>query len=84
MAEITVGDLLTWEPRLSLYLDDFLDGSEHQEPDEDREVTWVVTVRASLPVLPPLRAGDPWYFLTVVVSAVNSERSSSFERMGSL
>ena len=58
MAEITIGDLLTWEPRLSLYHDDFLDGSELRALDEDREVTWVVTVRASLPVLPPLRGGE--------------------------
>ena len=58
MAEITIGDLLTWEPRLSLYHDAFFDGSELAAADEDREVTWVVTVRASLPVLPPLRGGE--------------------------
>lgn len=51
MAEITIGDLLTWEPRLSLYHDD-------QSGIEDHEVTWVVTVRASQPVLPPLRGGE--------------------------
>ena len=55
MAEITVGDLLTWEPRLSLYHGDFLTRGELHAPDEEREVTWVVTVRASQPVLPPLR-----------------------------
>jgi len=58
MAEITIGDLLTWEPRLSLVHDEFIDHSDQRELDEDREVTWVVTVRASLPVLPPLRGGE--------------------------
>jgi purine catabolism regulator len=58
MAEITIGDLLTWEPRLSLYHDDFIDHLDRPELDEDREVTWVVTVRASQPVLPPLRGGE--------------------------
>lgn len=59
MAEITVGDLLTWEPRLSLYTDnDYYHGNDLPEPAEDREVTWVVTVRASQPVLPPLRGGE--------------------------
>jgi purine catabolism regulator len=58
MAEITIGDLLTWEPRLSLYHDGFFGGSELRASDEDREVTWVVTVRASQPVLPPLRGGE--------------------------
>lgn len=58
MAEITIGDLLTWEPRLSLFHDDFFDHHEQRAADEDREVTWVVTVRASQPVLPPLRGGE--------------------------
>ncbi|HET9660243.1 MAG TPA: helix-turn-helix domain-containing protein [Thermomicrobiales bacterium] len=58
MAEITIGDLLTWEPRLSLVHDDFVDHADQRDLDEDREVTWVVTVRASLPVLPPLRGGE--------------------------
>lgn len=58
MAEITIGDLLTWEPRLSLYDGDFPIGNVLHSPDEDREVTWVVTVRASQPVLPPLRGGE--------------------------
>src|SRR5215211_3456593 len=58
MAEITIGDLLTWEPRLSLYHDDFFDGNELRAANEDHEVTWVVTVRASQPVLPPLRGGE--------------------------
>ncbi len=58
MAEITIGDLLTWEPRLSLYHDDAFDESYLRGSVEDREVTWVVTVRASQPLLPPLRGGE--------------------------
>src|SRR6476620_7517295 len=58
MAEITIGDLLTWEPRLSLYHDDYIDHAEQRAADNEREVTWVVTVRASQPVLPPLRGGE--------------------------
>ena len=58
MAEITIGDLLTWEPRLSLYRDDAFDESDLRGSAVDREVTWVVTVRASQPVLPPLRGGE--------------------------
>ncbi len=56
MAEITIGDLLTWEPRLSLYPPGA--PSNRQRADEEHEVTWVVTVRASAPVLPPLRGGE--------------------------
>lgn len=58
MAEITIGDLLAWEPRLSLFHDDYLAESALDSANEDREVTWVVTVRASQPVLPPLRGGE--------------------------
>lgn len=58
MAEITIGDLLTWEPRLSLYRENYFDSPEHSVTDLEREVTWVVTVRASQPVLPPLRGGE--------------------------
>lgn len=58
MAEITIGDLLTWDPRLSLYDNDALTERERLAALEEREVTWVVTVRASQPVLPPLRGGE--------------------------
>ena len=58
MAEITIGDLLTWEPRLSLYSDPTRTERESPAAIEDQEVTWVVTVRASQPVLPPLRGGE--------------------------
>lgn len=56
MAEITIGDLLTWEPRLSLYPAGV--PSDRRRADEELEVTWVVTVRASPPVLPSLRGGE--------------------------
>ncbi|MCO5222082.1 MAG: PucR family transcriptional regulator [Thermomicrobiales bacterium] len=57
MAEITIGDLLTWEPRLAPFHDGF-SAETGKLADDDREVTWVVTVRASQPVLPPLRGGE--------------------------
>lgn len=73
MAEITLADLLAWEPRLSLT------GGEGQERpggtalaagiagipggkrwanELEREITWAVTARASSPMLPPLRGGE--------------------------
>lgn len=57
MADITIRDLLAWEPRLALVPDAYFDHHEAGAP-EDREVTWVVTVRATQPILPPLRGGE--------------------------
>lgn len=53
MAEIILGDLLAWEPRLRL-------SSSHGlvDTDLDREVSWAVTARATAPMLPPLRGGE--------------------------
>lgn len=53
MAEITLGDLLAWEPRLRL-------PSSHAVNDADleHEVSWAVTARATAPMLPPLRSGE--------------------------
>ena len=59
MAEITIADLLTWDHRFSLedpsayYL---TRGSLSR--DLEREVTWGVTLRASMPILPPIRGGE--------------------------
>ncbi len=58
MAEITIGDLLAWEPRLSLYSDDEQTDTGQHGAEAEHEVTWIVTVRASQPVLPPLRGGE--------------------------
>ncbi|MGI8643007.1 MAG: helix-turn-helix domain-containing protein [Thermomicrobiales bacterium] len=53
MAEITLGDLLAWEPRLRLPTSRPLN-----DADLDRDVSWVVTARATAPMLPPLRGGE--------------------------
>ena len=65
MAEITLGDLLGWERRLRaatmvpghdpLPIDP---GSGVNSATADRELTWAVTVRATTPMLPPLRGGE--------------------------
>lgn len=56
MAEMTLGDLLAWEPRLRLI------GAAGSDPDEgaaaERELTWAVAARATAPMLPPLRGGE--------------------------
>jgi len=60
MAEITLGDLLTWEPRLRLATPPRLDGTgamAHLAPEE-RELSWAVAVRATPPMLPALRGGE--------------------------
>ncbi|HEV2529544.1 MAG TPA: helix-turn-helix domain-containing protein [Thermomicrobiales bacterium] len=65
-AEITLADLLAWVPRLRLPAPPDLPavpdptGSRNGPPANplDRELTWAVTVRASSPMLPPLRGGE--------------------------
>ncbi|MBA2277407.1 MAG: PucR family transcriptional regulator, partial [Chloroflexia bacterium] len=47
--EITLRDLVAWEPRLR---------ATGQIAALDREVDWVVTARASDPALPTLRGGE--------------------------
>ncbi|CAA9545841.1 MAG: hypothetical protein AVDCRST_MAG73-2402, partial [uncultured Thermomicrobiales bacterium] len=66
MAEITLSDLLAWEPRLrpSPGVDGLAAGGGRSGPaaavgpDAEREVTWAVTARATTPMLPPLRGGE--------------------------
>jgi len=69
MAEITLSDLLAWEPRLrpSPGIDGLAAGGGGSArsgptaavgPDAEREVTWAVTARATTPMLPPLRGGE--------------------------
>src|SRR5215207_8258089 len=70
MAEITLADLLAWEPRLSLTGGDGLErpggsaigaglaGGKRWAIELEREITWAVTARASSPMLPPLRGGE--------------------------
>ncbi len=59
MAEITVQDLLSWESRISFRGED-PDDENAGPPDAflDREVSWAVTLRASMPILPPMRVGE--------------------------
>jgi len=72
MAEITLGDLLTWEPRLRL-VPVAGAGDSRTAPAgavaepvstivppavEEREVSWAVAARATPPMLPPLRGGE--------------------------
>ena len=69
-AEITLADLLAWVPRLRLPAQaDLPGGIDPVAPRPggrnspvtnplDRELTWAVTVRASSPMLPPLRGGE--------------------------
>jgi PucR family transcriptional regulator, purine catabolism regulatory protein len=61
MAEITLADLLAWEPRLRAAR-----AAGGRAPaagqavgaDLDRELTWAVAARATAPMLPPLRGGE--------------------------
>ena len=65
-AEITLADLLAWVPRLRApgsnlprAVADAGDESTYSDRNDlDRELTWAVTVRASSPMLPPLRGGE--------------------------
>lgn len=63
MAEITLGDLLAWEPRLRPASGFGRSDEGHRAVDEERtganrELTWAVAARASAPMLPPLRGGE--------------------------
>lgn len=57
MADITIHDLLAWEPRLQLMRRP-LPGSSTAEDVGERDVSWAVTVRAAAPMLNPLRGGE--------------------------
>jgi purine catabolism regulator len=56
MPDITIQDVLTWEPRLQLVRRP-LPGMATADIDE-REVSWAVTIRAALPMAQPLRGGE--------------------------
>lgn len=53
MPEISLADLLAWEPRLRYASDGGVDDAAL-----DREVTWAVTIRATPPLLPQVRGGE--------------------------
>jgi hypothetical protein len=54
MAELTLADLVAWEPRLRVPGD----GPLQMDRWAERELTWVGTARASAPMLPALRGGE--------------------------
>jgi purine catabolism regulator len=68
MPEITLADLVAWEPRLRpLSLNGHSpapvgESGRHDdvlaEPWAERELSWAVTIRASTPMLPSLRGGE--------------------------
>jgi hypothetical protein len=67
MPEITLADLVAWEPRLRPLSPPGLNGRAHtngrddealSEPWAERELSWAVTIRASTPMLPSLRGGE--------------------------
>ncbi len=55
--DITIHDVLSWEPRLHLMRRP-LPGVSASEDVGEREVSWAVTVRAAAPMLNPLRGGE--------------------------
>lgn len=55
MAEITVGDVLAWEPRLRLPP---ATTAGDVDKDLEREVSWAVSARATAPMLPVLHGGE--------------------------
>ncbi len=57
MADITIHDVLAWEPRLQLMRRP-LPGVSATEDVGERDVSWAVTVRAAAPMLNPLRGGE--------------------------
>ena len=57
MADITIHDVLAWEPRLQLMRRP-LPGASSAEDVGERDVSWAVTVRAAAPMLNPLRGGE--------------------------
>jgi len=53
--EITLRDLIAWEPRLRVHS---LGPAAANEDPLDRDVEWVVTARTGAPMLPTLRGGE--------------------------
>lgn len=58
MPEITLTDLLAWEPRLRPIGIGGLADDSHAEAWSERELSWTVTVRATPPMLPAVRGGE--------------------------
>lgn len=63
MADVTLSDLIAWEPRLSIAPAHgreagSLNPDAQIERWSEREVSWAVTARATVPMLPLLRGGE--------------------------
>jgi hypothetical protein len=57
MADLTLHDLLAWEPRLQL-LRRPLSGAAGTRDPRDRDITWAVSARATPPMLSAMRGGE--------------------------
>ena len=57
MADLTLHDLLAWEPRLQL-LRRPLSGAAGSGDPRDRDITWAVSARATPPMLSAMRGGE--------------------------
>jgi purine catabolism regulator len=61
MADVTLLDLVAWEPRLSLAPSNGASASSLESQHEralERELSWAVMARATVPMLPLLRGGE--------------------------
>lgn len=63
MADVTLSDLIAWEPRLTIAPASGRDGAPQDleaklDRWSEREVSWAVTARATVPMLPLLRGGE--------------------------
>lgn len=57
MADLTLHDLLAWEPRLQLLRRPLSSGAGAGDP-RDRDITWAVSARATPPMLSAMRGGE--------------------------
>ena len=61
MADVTLLDLIAWEPRLALAQLNGASGSALENQHErslERELSWAVMAKATVPMLPLLRGGE--------------------------
>lgn len=76
MADVTLLDLIAWEPRLSPASSNGLAGGTpdlQSERANERELSWAVMARATVPMLPLLRGGE----LVILPSRVLSDSGLS-------
>ncbi|HWV34805.1 MAG TPA: helix-turn-helix domain-containing protein [Thermomicrobiales bacterium] len=73
--EITLHDLLAWEPRLSVVAPP--PGTAARDEALDRDVEWVMTARANAPMLPAMRGGE----LVILPRRIAQETGIPFARL---